>query len=78
MGIQKICVLANGSDAIETQTIDLSLMGLGVKTDETLPFKNGCKLEVYIPSMSKTSRSKLMWTKKDFNNTTRLGLKLLS
>jgi hypothetical protein len=47
-------------------------MGLGVKTDRTLPFKNGCELGVFIPSMDNPSQAKLMWTKKDFNNTARL------
>jgi hypothetical protein len=75
--LQKECILANRSGSIETQTIDMSKIGLGVKTDRTLPFKKGCELAVVIPSMGKSSLAELMWTKKDFNNTTRLGLKFL-
>ena len=33
MAIQKKCTLANQSDSIETQIIDVSIIGLGVKTD---------------------------------------------
>jgi len=76
MGIKEKCILANRSVSIETQTVDISKMGLGVKTDSTLPFKIGCELAVFIPSMDKFSRAKLVWTKKDSNNITRLGLKL--
>ena len=73
---QKECILVNEIDLIEAETVDMSKMGLGVKTDRTLPlkFKNDCDLAVFIPSQ-KLSHAKLMWTKKDFNNTTRLGLK---
>jgi len=75
--LQKECILANRSGAIETQIVDMSKIGLGVKTDTILPFKNGCELAVVIPSMDKSSLAELMWTKKDFNNTIRLGLKFL-
>ncbi len=74
---QKECLLVNEFGLIETQTVDRSKMGLGVKTDRKLPFKKGCELAVVIPSMDKSSLAELMWTKKDFNNTTRLGLKFL-
>ena len=74
---QKECTLANRSGSIETQTVDMSEIGLRVKTDRTLPFKNGCELAVVIPSMDITFLAELMWTKKDFNNTTSLGLKFL-
>jgi hypothetical protein len=74
MGIQGKCILSNRSDWIETQTVDISIMGLVVKTDRPLPFKNGCELGVLIQRME-LPQAKLMWTKKDFNNTTRLGLK---
>ncbi len=76
--LQKECILANRSGSIETQTVDMSKMGLGVKTDGTLPFKIGCELAVVIPSMDITFLAELMWTKKDINNTTRLGFKFLS
>ena len=72
---QKECILFNGFGLIATQTVNMSKIGLGVKTDKTLPFKNGCELTVYIPFQN-FSRAKLMWTKED-NNTTRLGLKFL-
>ena len=73
---QKECILVNQFGLIETQTVDRSKMGLGLKIDSTLPFKNGCELGVFIPGMN-LPQGKLMWTKKDFNNTTRLGLKFL-
>jgi hypothetical protein len=74
--LQKECILVNELGLIETQTVDVSKMGLGLKTDSTLPFtfKNGCELGVLIPSMDNLPPAKLMWTMKDFNNTTRLGL----
>ena len=77
--LQKECILDNEFGLIEAQTIDISKTGLGVKIDGTFPlkFKNGgCELGVFIPN-KKLSQAKLMWIKKDFNNTTRLGLKLL-
>ena len=40
--LQKECILLNQLGSIETQTVDISKMGLGVKTDRTMPFKNGC------------------------------------
>ena len=76
MDIPGKCILANHSDSIGTQLVDISIIGLGVKTDRTLPFKNGCALDVVIPSQ-KLSQAKLMWAKKGSNNTTRLGLKFL-
>ncbi len=77
--LQKKCTLVNSFGFIETQTIDISKIGLGVKTDRTLPLKlkNGCELMVFIQSMDKLYQAELMWTKKDFNNTTRLGLNFL-
>ena len=72
--LQKECILGDQFSWIETQTIDVSKNGIGVKTDKTLPFKNGCELTVFILSME-LPQAKLMWTKKDFNNTTKLGLK---
>ena len=72
---QKECILFNGFGVIATQTVEMSKIGLGVKTDKPLPFKNGCELKVYIP-FQKFSCAKLMWTKNG-NNTTRLGLKFL-
>jgi hypothetical protein len=57
----------------------MSKTGLGVKTDKKLPIKlkNGCELMAFIQSMNKVYHAKLMWTKKDLNNRTRLGLKFL-
>ncbi len=72
--LQKECVLVNEFGLIEAQTVDISRRGLSVKTDSTLPFKNGCELGVLIQRME-LPQAKLMWTKNDFNNTTRLGLK---
>ncbi len=76
VGIQEKCILSNQSESIETQTINISIMGLGVKTDKALPFKNGCDLAV-VNSGMELPQAKLIWTKKDSNNTTRLGLKFL-
>ena len=78
MDIPGECILANQSDSIETQTVDISLMGLGLKTDSTLPFKfkNGCKLTARVSGVEFT-QSEIMWTKKNSNNTTTLGLKFL-
>ncbi len=75
--LQKRCILEDQCGWIGTQTVDMSKYGLGIKTHNTLPlrFKNGCELTVFILSME-LPQAKLMWTKKDFNNTTRLGLKL--
>jgi hypothetical protein len=73
---QKECLLVNEFGLIETQTVDRSKMGLGLKIDSTSPFKNGSELGVFIPGMN-LPQGKLVWTKKDFNNTTRLGLKFL-
>ncbi len=73
---QKECILVNQFGLIEMQTVDRSKMGLGLKIDSTLPFKNGCELAVFIPGMD-LPQGKLIWTKKDFNNTIRLGLKFL-
>jgi hypothetical protein len=74
--IQKKCTLANQSDSIEMQTVDISIIGLGVQTDKTLTFKSGCELDVFFANHN-FSHAELMWTKKDLNNTTRLGLKFL-
>ena len=74
--LQKECIMGNRFGLIETQTVDMSKIGLGAKTDRTLPFKNGCELTIFILSMN-LPQAKLMWTKKDSNNTTKLGLKFL-
>ena len=78
MGTQGKCILGNQFSWIETQTIDISKNGIGVKTSKTLPlkFKNGCELPVFIPNME-LPQTILMWEDKAFNNTTRLGLKFL-
>ncbi len=74
--LQKECLLVNPSGWIEAQTVDMSKLGLGVKTDNELPFKIGSELTVSVPSMGNhLTRAKLIWTKKDSNNMTRLGLK---
>ena len=75
--LQKECILANRSGSIETQTVDMSEIGLRVKTDRILPFKIGCELAVVIPSIDMTCLAELIWTKKD-NDTTRLGLKFIA
>ena len=76
--LQKECILFNDFGLIKGQTVDTSTMGFGVKTDSTLPFdfKNGCEVTVIV-SGENFPQAKLIWTKKDFNNTTRLGLKFL-
>ena len=38
MGIQEKSILANRSDSIETQTVDMLIRGLGVKANRILPF----------------------------------------
>ena len=78
ISLQKECILGDQFSWIDTQTIDVSKNGIGVKTDKTLPFKSGCELDVYIAGMARFPRAKLMWTKTDFNNTTRLGLKFFA
>ena len=76
--LQKECLLVNHLESIEAKIVDMSIMGIGVKTDRTLPFnfKNGCKLTISIPWME-LPQVELMWTKKDSKNTTKLGLKFL-
>jgi len=73
---QKECILVNPFGLIKAETVDISKNGIGVKASKTLPFKNGCELDVFIPKQ-KLSQAKLMWTKKNFINTIRLGLKFL-
>jgi hypothetical protein len=77
--LQKKCTLVNSFGFIESQTVEISQTGLVVKTDRKLPLKlkNGCEFMVFIQSMDKLYQTELMWTKKDFNNTTRLGLNIL-
>ncbi len=72
--LQKKCILLNQFGCIELQTVDISKMGLGVKTCETLPFKNGCELTVFLPSLDNFPPAKLIWSKKDYKNTIKLGL----
>jgi hypothetical protein len=74
--LQKECTLVNQFGFIVAQTVDRSKNGLGLKTDRTLPFKNGCELTVFMSRM-KLPQAKIMWIKKDFKNTIRLGLKFL-
>ena len=73
---QKECILFNEIGLIEAQTVDISIMGLGVKADSTLPFKIGYQLTAFIPNM-KAYQAKLIWIEKDINKTTRLGLKFV-
>jgi len=72
--LQKECILINESGLIKAQIINISRKGLRVNTDSKLPFKNGCELGVLIERME-LPMAKLMWTEKDFNNTTTLELK---
>ncbi len=75
---KKKCLLVNEFGLIESQTVDMSRMGLKVKTDSTLPFKfknGGCELAVFVQSMGDLPQAKLMWLKKGSNNKTKLGLK---
>ena len=75
---KKECTLFNQSGRIKAQTVEMSKMGLQVKTDSPLPFnfKNGCKMTISIPGME-LPQAELIWTRKGFNNATRLGLKFL-
>ena len=77
MDIPGKCILVNHSDSIEAQIVDISIIGLGVEIDSTLPFKIGDELTVSVPDLRNYfSKAKLIYTEKDFNNMTRLGLKL--
>ncbi len=76
--LQKECTLVTPLGLIETLIVDMSIMGLGVKTNRTLPFKNGCELSISIQSGENLLPAELMWKKKDFNTPTRLGLKFLA
>ncbi len=74
--LQKECLLVNRSGSIEAQTVNMSKMGMVVKIDRILPFKIGSELTVSFPSMGNhLAKAKSIWTKKDSNNTTTLGLK---
>jgi len=77
MGLKRDCTLTNSSGSIEAQIVDISIIGLGVEADSTLPFKIGDELTVSVPDLRHYStKAKLIYTKKEFNNITRLGLKL--
>ncbi len=79
MGIKVDCTLVNHSGSIRAQTINVSIMGLGIETDGTTPFRIGDELTACVPDLPYfSSKVKLIWTKKNFNNKTRLGLKLFS
>ena len=79
MGIEIKCILSNRSDSFETQIVNMSTIGLGVKTDSTLPFKIGDELTVRVRDLRNySSKAKLIYTKKEFNNIPRLGLKFLA
>ena len=73
--LQKECTLVTPLGLIETLIVDMSIMGLGVTTDRTVPFQKGCELSIFIQSVENLLQAELMWTKKDFNNATRIGLK---
>ncbi len=77
MPLQKECIAVSRFCFIEMKIVDKSKMGLGLKTDKELPFKIGCTIDTLISDME-LPQAKLVWTKKDFNNITRLGLKFLS
>ena len=72
--LQKKCILLNQFGCIELQTVDISKMGLGVKTGKTLPFKNDSEVTVFLPSLDNFPPAKLIWSKKDYKNTIKLGL----
>ena len=77
MSWQKECILYNRFGYFKIQTVDMSKMGLGLKANRKLPFKNDCELTVVIPSVGIFPQSKLIWSKQDVKiNVTRLGLKL--
>jgi len=75
--LQKENILFAQFGLIQAEVVDMSEMGLRVKTDRTIPFKNGSELTVLIFGM-KLPKAKLMWSKKDINNTTSLGLKFIA
>ena len=73
---QQDCLLSNRFGKTKGKTVDVSRMGLGVKTDNTWPFGyNSCKLTIFIPSKNRTFLTELMWIRK-YLNTLQLGLKL--
>ena len=73
---QKECILFNQSGLIKTETVDISLKGLGVKTESALPvnFINGCKLTALVSGVEFTE-TEIIWTNKKSNYTTGIGLK---
>lgn len=73
---QKECLLSNGFNLLEAQTVDISKMGLCAETNKTMPYKNGSELSIFIPYLRNFGWGKLVWTKKNSNNTTRLGFKI--
>ncbi len=71
------CVLITEFVNIKSQTVDVSLLGLGVLVNGTTPFEKEDKL--FVRYMQGFSRAQVRWTNKDDNNyTTRLGLELFS
>ncbi len=84
MGLMRDCTLANRSESLEAQSelieaqiVDISIIGLGVEIVSALPFKIGDELTVSVPDLRNYfSKAKLIYIEKDFDNTTRLGLKL--
>ncbi len=73
------CILSNESAAIKSQTVDVSILGMGVLVNGTTPFEIGDRLTVSMTSMQYQSLAEVRWAEKDINkNTTRIGLKLFS
>ncbi len=75
------CILSNGFGDIKSQTVDVSILGLGVLVNGTIPFENGDILKVYISvySMDQHSQAEVRWINKEVNsNSSRVGLKLFS
>ncbi len=76
MSLPNECILVHQFGLVEAQIDDISLMKLGVKTDNILPFslKNGCKLDVFISGVE-FPQAELLWAERGINNMTKLRLK---
>ena len=73
------CFLSNGFGKIQTQTVDVSKMGVGLLIIGSLPFETGDQMSVDINSIEFCSKVSVQWTRKDVKNkATRVGLKLFS
>ncbi len=74
---QKECSLLYEFDDIKSQTIDISMWGLGVLVSGQMPFEKDEILFVDIKSLNYSSHAEVCWAKKD-KDSTRVGLFLLT